>query len=254
MRRFLAAGLAAALAMPAAALAQGTPTSAAPPPGLLLAQVDDSDLAEEETLEQLKEEEFDKESWSMGSAIGLSLVPGAGWGLVYAEKNAQATVPILLSAAGYVMAGLYFAGVFDESSKRVCKYKPTSEVLSAESVTSSTNDTSSFSPCDVGTAAGFNQAVDPRSERGEQFFATQDAYERVTVGEDFDGKDTAVIIAISTYAITTLVGAVWAASTVADHNDRLRKDIESTVDAGSGISPVIAYDGENGLFGAAWRF
>ena len=109
MRRIVSGVLAAAL-LPGAAMAQAvpgtpvqpTPIEEAPPPAVLLAQVDDSDLADEETLTELMQIEIDRDAQSMGAAIGLSLIPGGGWGLLYAGKPAQSAVPFSLAAAGFV--------------------------------------------------------------------------------------------------------------------------------------------------------
>lgn len=211
------------------------PTSAAAPPQVLLAQVDDSDLKEEKNLEELIEEEYDEKSWSMGKAIGLSLLPGAGYGLVYAEKKAQSVVPFLLSLAGYGVGIAYMLGVFDTTSKDVCVHVRDGEVPLRE--------------CGIGKTPGENQANDPRSVGGMvQYFDTQNDYQEGVKGEDFDGKDTGVLILGATYVVTTLLGAIWSGAVVADHNDRLRKDLESTAQ-GPTFRPVMAYDGNNGLFG-----
>src|SRR5688572_5331802 len=101
MRRFVSALAATALSLATAHAgepappAPALPAEMAPAPKVLLAQapVDDSDLKDEETLEALKQEEIAKEAWSMGAAIGLSLVPGGGAGLIYAEEPYAAIVP-----------------------------------------------------------------------------------------------------------------------------------------------------------------
>lgn len=240
MRR-IAATVAAASLLAGPALARNpVPTSAAAPPQVLLAQVDDSDLKDEETLEELIENEYDEKSWSMGKAIGLSLLPGAGYGLVYAEKKAQSVVPFILSIAGYGVGIAYMLGVFDESSKRVCVHVRDGEVPLGE--------------CSIGRTPGDNQANDPRSANGmTQYFDTQNDYQEGIKGEDFDGTKTGYLILASTYAVTTLLGAIWAGAVVSDHNDRLRKDLESTAQ-GPTLRPVMAYDGQNGLFGLGLDF
>lgn len=244
MRRIaapVAATVAAASLLAGPALARNpVPTSAAAPPQVLLAQVDDSDLKDEETLEELIEEEITENSWSMAKAIGLSVLPGAGYGLVYAEKKAQSAVPFILSAAGYVVGALYMAGIFDESSKDVCVHVRDGEVPLRE--------------CSIGSTPGDNQANDPRSADGmTQYFDTRNDYQAGVKGEDFDGKDTGIIILGATYVVTTLLGAIWAGAVVADHNDRVRKDAESTAQ-GPTLRPVMAYDGDNGLFGLGIDF
>ena len=69
------------------------PPSIAPPPLSLLhaqspiAQMDDPELvrelAQEETLVDLQNIEFSRESLSVRRAIILSFVPGGGWSLIY---------------------------------------------------------------------------------------------------------------------------------------------------------------------------
>lgn len=206
--------------------------------------IDDSDLANEETLEELKEEEYDKESWSMGTAIGLSFIPGGGAGLLYAEKPAAATVPYLLSAIGYGIGVAYIAGVADESSSDICTHVRDGRVPLEE--------------CGFGDAGADPAVRNSRDQRGEPssgifptYGQTQGEYTNGTVGEDFDGQKTGIIIIAGTYAVTTLLGAVWAASAVSDHNDRVRKKIDSTVQA---PRPIVAYDGRRGFFGLAIDF
>lgn len=222
--------------------APAVPATAALPPGLLIAQVDDSDLGTEETLPELMEIEYDKDAWSVGSALGLSLVPGGGFGLIYAEKKAQATVPFVLAAVGFGLGASYLLGVFDESSKQVCIHKNDGSV--------------GLDECEIGKRAGDNQTIDPRSDDGNTpYFATKADYTRGVQGEDFDGKDRGLLILGITYAGTTLIGAIWSALTVADHNDRLRKDIESTAQAPSPtFRPVLAGSHEGGMMGLAIDF
>jgi hypothetical protein len=238
MRRIVAAIVAAGL-VPGFAIAQVSPTEA-PPPRTLLAQVDDSDLGEEITLDELKEEEFDKDAQSMGAAIGLSLIPGGGWGLMYADKGAQSTVPLVLFVAGAVVGGLYVGGVFDESSKTVCQHTRDGRVPIDE--------------CGIGGTAGANQETDPRDPQMRPYFATQDDYERITVGEDFDGTDTGIIILGATYVATSILGAVWAGLVVSEHNERLRKDIDSTVQRQPSVRPTLAFSDEGGFAGFAIDF
>lgn len=237
MRRFIAA-IAATAMLTGPALARDVPT-----PRELLAQVgdgqvDDSDMAGEETLTELIEIEVADKSMSMGAAIGLSLIPGGGFGLVYTGKKAQSVVPFLLSVAGYGVAGAYFLGAFDKSSTTACVHVRDNVVPRGE--------------CNIGNTAGDNQVNDPRSEdMMTPYFATKEDYETVKKGEDFDGKDTGVLIAIGTYAVTTLLGAIWAATVVADHNDQAQKDAESTAE---GPRPLIGFDGEQGFVGIGLDF
>lgn len=228
-------------ALPALAKAP-VPATAAPTPDLLIAQVDDSDLKEEEGLQELMDEEYDEASWSMGKAIGLSLIPGGGFGLIYAEKEAQSAVPFVLAAVGFGLGAAYMVGAFDESSKKVCVHVRAGTVPLDE--------------CDIGNRAGDNQAIDPRSQdMNTPYFATKADYTKGIQGEDFDGSERGIQILAATYIGTTLIGAIWAGLTVADHNDRLRKDIESTAKAPEPTwRPVVAADREGGFMGLAVDF
>ena len=223
-----------------------TSPMASPAPAILLAQVDDSDLRDEETLQELMQIEYDKDAWSMGAAVGASLVPGAGWGLVYAEKPVQSLVPIVLSLAGYGIGIAYIAGAFDTQRTQICRHVPTTSRVDLE-------------VCDYGNMtrdarnpdAPDNLDDDPRSildasgqpipnARPKKYFDTKNDYEKTFIGEDFDGQSTGVWILVGTYALTTVIGAVWAAMTVSAHNEQLRKDIESTAGLRRNSSPVKA--------------
>ena len=102
--------------------------------------------------------------------------------------------------------------------------------------------------------AGDNQATDPRDPQMRPYFATQDDYERITVGEDFDGTETGIIILGATYVATSILGAVWAGLVVSEHNDRLRKDIDSTVQRQPTVRPTLAFSDEGGFAGFAIDF
>lgn len=240
MRRFAAVFAMLGLLGGPALARNPVPTHITGSPGVLLAQLDDSDLKDEKTLEEFITIEVEENSWSMGKAIGLSLIPGGGFGLIYAEKKAQSVVPFLLSAIGYGVGLAYLAGVFDEESSRVCVHVRSGEVPLGE--------------CAIGRTPSDNQANDPRSNDGmTQYFDTQADYQEGVKGEDFKGFDTGVLILGATYAFTTLLGAIWAAATVSDHNDRVRKDAESTAE-GPRLRPMVAYDGQQGLFGVGLDF
>lgn len=244
MRRTVAA-LAAAACLPGAAWAQvqPTPIEDAPPPAMLLAQVDDSDLRSEETLKELMQIEYDKDAQSVGAAIALSFIPGAGWGLLYAGKKAQAVVPFTLSAIGYGLAGAYLAGAFDTDAASACAHTRDGKVPFAE--------------CGLSRDPVRNKDEDPRADLSKHppplniYDNTAADYSIVTTGEDFDGKETGLLILVGTYAVTTIVGAAWSAAVVSGHNDQLRKDIEST----AGIPrPIVGYTGERGVVGVAFDF
>jgi hypothetical protein len=233
--------LALLLALPVQAR-DAVPAMAAPGPELLIAQVDDSDLKEEEGLVELMEEEYDKDKWSMGSALGLSLVPGGGFGLMYAEKKAQAAVPFVLAAVGFGLGAAYMVGAFDEEAKTVCVHTRAGTV--------------GLDECDIGNRAGDNQAIDPRSsDMNTPYFATKADYTKGIQGENFDGTDTGILILGATYIGTTLLGAIWSGLTVYDHNEQLRKDIESTAQAPTPTwRPVVGADRNGGLMGLAVDF
>ncbi|MCA9537498.1 MAG: hypothetical protein KC620_01340 [Myxococcales bacterium] len=263
MRRPVVA-LSALTLLPGLALAQAAPAPsvdplAAPAPAILLAQVDDADLEREETLEELQNIEYKKDAWSMPAAIGLSMVPGAGWGLIYAEKKAQSTVPFVLSVVGYGVGALYLAGLFDESSEEVCLHDTAGRVDLAECGYGDVE----FDPTKEPRTD--NNDIDPRDPQMRPYFATKGDYTRTTVGEDFDGAKTGLIILGATYAVTSAIGAIWSGSVVAEHNDSLRKDIESTASrdavarrspAGQPVNlrPIIGVSDDRGVLGLGFDF
>jgi len=254
MKRAVALALLASL--PSAAAAQAVPPELAAPPRLLLAQadsesVDDSDLGREESLDELNQIEFDKDAWSMGAAVGLSFLPGAGWGLMYAKKPAAAAVPFTLSITGYVVGALYIAGLFDEKLSTVCLYEDSQEVsVNACRLVQSSGQFKADLDGD-GKAGDWQAEVDPRDPNGRKFIDTASKYSSAPKGENFDGKKTGLIVMGATYAATTLLGAAWAGLTVDDHNTELRKNIESTASA---PRPIVGYDGRNGYMGLLLDF
>lgn len=249
---------------------QSIDPTAAPAPAILIAQsgIDDLDAmdAQEETLEFLIEKEFNESAQSLGAAVGLSLIPGAGWGLMYADKSAQSTVPFLLSAVGYSVGAMYMAGLFNEEATQICNHVRDGRV--------------GFDECGYGDVVYDpnvdqidNIDIDPRDNQNppRAYFATKSDYEYATRGEDFDGTTTGLIILGSTYVVTTLIGAVWAGSTVYDFNEQLRKDIESTAAREAVVKaddvraaepeadalpprPYFGYDGDRGVVGLVLDF
>lgn len=254
MKRAVALALLASL--PSAAAAQAVPPELAAPPRLLLAQadsesVDDSDLGREESLEELNQIEFDKDAWSMGAAVGLSFLPGAGWGLMYAKKPAAAVVPFTLSITGYVVGALYMVGLFDEKQSTVCLYDGSQEVsVNACRLVQSRGQFEADLDGD-GQAGDWQDEVDPRDPNGGKFIDNASKYSAANKGENFDGKKTGLIVMGATYAATTLLGAAWAGLTVDEHNTELRKNIESTASA---PRPIVGYDGRNGYMGLLLDF
>ena len=91
------------------------------------------------------------------------------------------------------------------------------------------------------------------------YFRTKGDYATVISGKDFDGFNTGLYIMIGTYVVTTALGAMWAGSTVAAHNEQLRKDIESTAgrtprSPAIKATPIIGFTGRRGVVGFALEF
>jgi len=273
MRRTAAALAALTIAAgPALAAEPGQPIdpTAAPAPAVLIAQagIDALDAldANEESLEFLQDKEFNESAQSLGAAIGLSFLPGAGWGLMYADKSAQATVPFLLSAVGYSVGALYMAGLFDETATQICNHVRDGRVGFDECGYGDTVYDPNIDQID-------NNDIDNRDDTNppRAYFATKSDYEYATRGEDFEGTTTGLVIIGGTYVLTTLIGAAWAGSTVYDFNEQLRKDIESTAgrDAVARADdvrarepeadatpprPYFGYTGERGVLGVVLDF
>ena len=237
------------------ALGQVSPM-VAPDAELMVARIDDSDLRDEETLDQLMQIEYDRDKMSMGAAVGSSFIPGAGWGLMYAKKDVQAIIPFALSAVGYGVGAAYLFGVFDRQKTEICRHKPSSSRVADDECRRGTR------PFDANNPDQYdNLDPDPRSaDQMTPYFETQGDYEVTFAGEDFDGAGTGLVIMAGTYLLTTALGAVWAGLTVKAHNDQLRKDIESTaqnrVRSAPGIraQPMVAYTGDRGYLGVRLDF
>lgn len=237
------------------AVAQVSPM-VAPEADLMVARIDDSDLRDEETLDQLMQLEYDRDKMSMGAAVGSSFIPGAGWGLMYAKKDVQAIIPFTLSAIGYAMGGLYLLGAFDKEQREICRHKPSSLRVADDECKRGTRAFDANNPDQLD-----NQDIDPRSGAAmKQYFETQGDYEVTFAGEDFNGAGTGLVIMAGTYLVTTALGAVWAGLTVKAHNDQLRKDIESTAQnrrrpaPAIRAQPLVAYTGDRGFFGVRLDF
>ena len=215
------------------------------------------DLESDESLEQLMQIEYDRDAWSMSSAIGLSLVPGGGFGLIYVRKKPQAVVPFLLSSLGYGLGIAYLAGSFDESQVAVCTHARDGRVPTAECGYSSI-------PYDPGVPQRIdNQDIDPRSPNGQPYFQTQGDYRRSNSGRNYSGKSAGISILIATYALTSTLGAVWSGMTVRAHNRQLRRDIESTAQRSDrqeerndslSLSPEFAWTGDQASLGFSFQF
>ncbi len=243
------------LILPGALWAQTpTPPTMAPSPDILVAQIDDSDLRDEESLKQLMKIEYDKDAWSMSVAIGSSFVPGAGWGLMYTKKKLQAAVPFTLSIIGYGVGVAYMLGLMDTEATPICNQTRDGRVDGAECGYANIAYNASL-PNRID-----NQDPDPRSIGGmTPYFRTKGDYATVISGKDFDGFNTGLYIMIGTYVVTTALGAMWAGSTVAAHNEQLRKDIESTAgrtprSPAIKATPIIGFTGRRGVVGFALEF
>ncbi len=267
-KRLVAAAL--LLAFPMSLHAQSVPPEMAAPPRVLLASnagaVDDSDLQTEETdetLEKLNKIEFDKDAWSTGAAVGLSAIPGGGFGLIYAQKKAAAVVPFLVSAAGYTVGALYMAGFFNTKKKTVCLYDTGTvdkvHCLYAlhgnpDPIKTDNIDNHTIDP---NTVVQDNPAT-PQNEAfaGHPYYEadSNSHYTETFRGDTFNGKKTGIYIIAGTYVATTLLGAVWSGLTVADHNEELRKNIESTAQTKPMPQPMVGFDGETGFMGMTWGF
>lgn len=229
------------VALATATPALAAPPEVAPPPPVLLALADEIDLAtvdtEEETLEALNQVEIDASSWSMGTAIGLSLIPGGGWGLFYAEKPGAAWLTTTLAAVGYGIGAAYALGAFDESTRLRCRFDDSQSVPLENCRAAHQND------------HPWNKEKDEEYS-GRRFFQAKDQYSFVTTGEDFDGTVTGLAIIGGTYVVTTLLGAVWSGTAVHRHNDAVRKRVEST----ASVRPILGYTGRQGVLGLGVDF
>ena len=141
------------------------------------------DLESDESLEQLVRIEYDKDAWSMSSAIGLSLVPGGGFGLIYVRKKPQAVVPFLLSSLGYGLGIAYLAGSFDEAQVAVCTTREMDECPRLNV------DILRFRMTLVSPKEVDNQDIDPRSPSGQPYFQTQGDYRRSNSGAKLFGQE-----------------------------------------------------------------
>ena len=182
----------------------------------------DPDLEDDESLEELMQIEYNKDAWSMPTAIGLSLVPGGGFGLIYARQKPQAVVPFLLSTLGYGLGIAYLAGTFDESEVGICTHVRDGRVPTQEC----SYGNAEFDPADPDRVS--LRTIDPRDPGGRPYFQTNTDYMPSTSGRNYSGRSAGLTILTATYVITSTLGAVWSGLTVRAHNKQLRRDIEST--------------------------
>jgi hypothetical protein len=170
--------------------ALATPPELAPPPQVLLAQAEEADPDDpnEESLTVMDGGIIDERSWSMTAAIGLSLVPGGGFGLFYVEKPGAGWATIALSAIGYGVGAAYMLGVFDEQPETRCRFKD--EVAEPEECESALDRTGPLR--------------DEKNPRTGNFYSFEvEDFSRVTTGEDYDGTTTGLAIASTATATPT---------------------------------------------------
>jgi hypothetical protein len=211
--------------------------------------------------------EYEKDAWSLGTAIGLSLVPGGGFGLIYTRKKPQAVIPLLLSTVGYGLGIAYMAGAFDESQSSICTHVDDGRVSPVEcGYATIPNDPAQPSRID-------NANIDPRTcadpancandPNAKPYFQTGGNYTRSTAGRDYSGRTTGLTILAATYVVSSTLGAVWSAMSVRSHNKQLRRDIESTADNTNRsyrsnqtveLVPVLEVNSSRSMFGVKLSF
>jgi hypothetical protein len=228
---------------------------------------EDPDLEDDESLEDLMKIEYDKDAWSMGTAIGLSLVPGGGFGLLYTRKKPQAVIPFLLSTVGYGLGIAYMAGAFDESQSSICTHAAAGRVAPIECTYADIPNDPTLPP------RTDNQTIDPRTcadpnncandPNAKPYFQTGGNYTRSTAGRDYSGRTTGLTILAATYVVSSTLGAVWSGMSVRSHNKQLRRDIESTADRNNlrrpstqtvELSPTLEVNSARTTFGVKLSF
>jgi hypothetical protein len=212
-------------------------------------QMDDpelvNELSGEETLGQLQQLEFQRESLSVGKAIALSLIPGGGWGLLYARKRAQSFVPIITSLVGYTVGMLYASGQLDQKASDVCVYQPTNTIQ---------KDIEVCSYYDAKLHLDKYLALDTNDGTGKTYYDTRNDYTIQTKGTNYDGSAFGLQMIIGTYIATSVLGAVWATIEVNEHNDEVRKKVESTAELKYKFVPTVQYNGSGAQMGFGFQF
>lgn len=253
-------------------------------------QMDDPELvrelSEEETLVDLQNIEYDREALSVSRGLMLSLIPGGGWSLIYANRKAQGVLMILASAVGYGMGTAYLLGVFDEEADKTCLLTDSSKnsifvgqeycnPASSIHPTDRNANMSAYDPYlykndDVTVDASLrvvlkgDQPTPPTGYRVPFYNEVSDYYKEQQRGKNYNGASTGQIIIASTYVATTLLSAIWASSEIKDQNNELRKRIESTAQAPSlpqeeptivgEVHPTFQYNGQQTLMGVGASF
>jgi len=213
------------------------------------AQMDDPDLVRElkgeETLNDLQDMEYDREAMSLGRGVTLSFIPGGGFGMMYAGKRAQGLLTVALAAVGYGVGLAFASGSLDSAAVDVCVHTPTNTVVPA-------------STCSRGEPTPKNPLqhleIDPRSVTKEKYFQTKGNYAQQTRGTAYDGGPLGLKLLVGTYVVTTALGALLAGSAISEHNDEVRKRVESTAGLDVKLAPTVVYDGRSALLGLGGSF
>jgi hypothetical protein len=254
-----------------------------------LTQMDDPELvrelANEETLEDLQNIEYEREALSVDRGLLLSLIPGGGWSLLYANRRAQGVLMIIGAAVGYSMGAAYLLGVFDESAEQQCILTDSSknsmfvgkEYCSPASIIHPT-DRNANNPAYDPYLYKDDTASDPTLRvilKGDQppsgnyrvplYSEVRELYQGQRRGRDYDGTSTGQVIIASTYALTTVLTAIWTTVEINEQNNELRKRIESTSAQAplpivptptqvSQVRPTFQYDGQQTIMGLGGQF
>ena len=239
------------------------------------------ELEQEESLEDLQEIEYNREALSVSRGTILSLIPGGGWSLMYANRRAQGVLMILGAAFGYGMGAAYALGVFDETAERTCVLTDSSkESINVELVYC--NPKSSINPTNKNaTMPSYDpylykddNASDPARRiilKNDQpltgnyrvpfYSEVSELYQEQKRGTDYNGLNTGLGIIAGTYAITTVLSAIWSAVEITDQNHELRKRIESTsaqaphrTQPQAMVRPTFQHDGHQTIMGLGGKF
>jgi len=92
----------------------------------------------------------------------------------------------------------------------------------------------------------------------------RDYYQEQQRGSDYDGSSDGKMIIATTYAVTTVLAAVWSWVEIHEQNDELRKRIESTAQGPKptpsepvvigGVRPTFNHDGQQTIMGLGGNF
>jgi hypothetical protein len=110
----------------------------------------------------------------------------------------------------------------------------------------------------------FTQAEVPAGYTPPLFTEVRSRYQAQTRGADYDGTSDGLAIIATTYAVTTVVAAVWSWVEINDQNDELRKRIESTAQGPQppsadpvvlgGVRPTFSHTAEQTVMGLGGSF